>query len=61
MEVAEAGIDRSTTPGFQTVKAHVIQYGSNWEHLGRRHPRSRHRLMAVTQHRVIKENWLHKA
>ena len=59
VEEAETGIDRRAAPGFQPVKAHLIEDGSGWEHLLGGHARGGHRLVSIAQDRVVEKYRFH--
>jgi hypothetical protein len=55
MEKAQAGIDRRSSPGFQSAEAQFVEDRSRRQHLRGGHACSRERLVTVAQHSVIKD------
>ena len=61
VEVAQAGVDGGTAPGFQAAEADFIEDGSGGQHLRGGHAGGGQRLVAVAENGVVEGDWFHGA
>jgi hypothetical protein len=60
-QVAQAGVDDGSTPGFQCVETHAVEFFDDRQHLGGLHAGGGQRLVAIAQDSLIENDRLRHA